>query len=48
MNTLALDLFLGAAAANLIVGVMKDDTEPFKQFCDNPDFKRWLAGTVLG
>jgi type I restriction enzyme, R subunit len=34
--------------ARVIVGVMKDDTELFKQFSDNPDFKRWLADTVFG
>ena len=26
---------------------MKDDTELFKQFSDNPDFKRWLADHVF-
>jgi type I restriction enzyme, R subunit len=25
---------------------MKDDTELFKQFSDNPEFKRWLADTI--
>ena len=24
---------------------MKDDKELFKQFSDNPEFKRWLADT---
>jgi len=36
------------ALARVIVGVMKDDTELFKQFSDNPEFKRWLADTVFG
>jgi type I restriction enzyme R subunit len=36
------------ALARVIVGVMKDDTELFKQYSDNPDFKRWLADTVFG
>jgi hypothetical protein len=27
---------------------LKDDTELFKQYSDNPDFKRWLADTVFG
>ena len=26
---------------------MKDDTELFKQFVDNTDFKRWLGDTVF-
>jgi len=34
--------------ARVIVGVMKDDTELFKQFSDNPEFKRWLADTIFG
>ncbi|MCB1501876.1 MAG: type I restriction endonuclease subunit R [Bauldia sp.] len=36
------------ALARVIVGVMKDDTELFKQFSDNPEFKRWLADTIFG
>ena len=28
--------------------MMKDDTQLFKFFADNPDFKRWLADTVFG
>jgi type I restriction enzyme R subunit len=36
------------ALAKVIVGVMKDDTELFKQYSDNPDFKRWLTDTVFG
>jgi type I restriction enzyme R subunit len=26
---------------------LKDDTELFKQFSDNPDFRRWLTDTVF-
>jgi type I restriction enzyme R subunit len=26
---------------------MKDDTELFKQFMDNQDFKRWMTDTVF-
>jgi type I restriction enzyme R subunit len=26
---------------------MKDDTELFKQFSDNPQFKRWLTDTIF-
>lgn len=36
------------ALARVIVGVMKDDTEYFKQFSDNPEFKRSLADTIFG
>ena len=38
----------GVGMARVIVGVMKDDPELFKQYSDNPDFKRWLADTVFG
>ena len=31
------------ALGNVIIGLMKDDTELFKQFSDNPEFKRWLS-----
>jgi type I restriction enzyme, R subunit len=36
------------ALARVIVGLMKDDTQLFKQYSDNPDFKRWLADMVFG
>ena len=36
------------ALGRVIVGLMKDDTELFKQYSDNPEFKRWLAETVFG
>jgi hypothetical protein len=29
-------------------GVLKDDTELFKQFMDNEGFRRWLTDTVFG
>jgi type I restriction enzyme, R subunit len=35
------------ALVNVIVGLMKDDTELFKQFSDNPAFRRWLGDTVF-
>ena len=35
------------ALARVIIGLMKDDTELFKQYSDNPAFKRWLADTVF-
>jgi type I restriction enzyme R subunit len=30
-----------------MVGLLKDDTELFKQYSDNESFKRWLADTVF-
>lgn len=36
------------ALARVIVGLMKDDAELFKQYSDNPQFKRWLADTIFG
>jgi type I restriction enzyme R subunit len=38
-----LDKALGA----VIVGLMKDDTQLFKQFSDNTDFRRWLSDSVF-
>jgi len=35
------------ALGRVIVGLMKDDTELFKQFSDNPEFKRWLTDTIF-
>jgi type I restriction enzyme R subunit len=35
------------ALARVIVGLMKDDTELFKQFSDNESFKKWLTDTVF-
>ncbi|MGJ4940622.1 type I restriction endonuclease subunit R [Bradyrhizobium sp. HKCCYLS1011] len=35
------------ALAGVIVGLMKDDTELFKQYSDNPEFRRWLADTIF-
>lgn len=34
-------------ALTRVVALMKDDTELFKQYSDNPEFKRWLADTVF-
>jgi type I restriction enzyme, R subunit len=36
------------ALGRVIIGLMKDDTELFKQYSDNADFKRWLADTIFG
>ena len=35
------------ALGSVMIGVLKDDTELFKQFSDNPEFKRWLADTIF-
>ncbi|HEY5107186.1 MAG TPA: hypothetical protein VII73_10515 [Caulobacteraceae bacterium] len=35
------------ALANVIVGLMKDDSTLFKQFSDNDDFRKWLSDTVF-
>ena len=31
-----------------MIAVLKDDTELFKQFSDNPSFKKWLTDTIFG
>ena len=36
------------ALLRAMTNIMKDDTELFRQFVDNEDFKRWLAGVVFG
>lgn len=36
------------ALERVIVSLITDDTELFKQFMDNPDFKKWLGETVFG
>jgi type I restriction enzyme R subunit len=35
------------ALARVMNGVLKDDTELFRQFSDNESFRRWLAETVF-
>ena len=35
------------ALQRVMTAIMKDDTELFKQFVDNADFKRWLGDTVF-
>ena len=35
------------ALSRVIIGLMKDDTELFKQFSDNAGFKRWLSDMVF-
>ena len=36
------------ALLRVMTGVMKDDTELFRQFVDNKGFKRWMSDTVFG
>ena len=36
------------ALGRIMTSIMKDDTELFRQFVDNSDFKRWLGGVVFG
>jgi type I restriction enzyme R subunit len=35
------------ALARVMIGVLKDDTELYKQFSDNESFRRWLTDTVF-
>lgn len=35
------------ALTGVIIELMRDDTELFKQFSDNPEFKRWLTDTIF-
>ncbi|MGB8204373.1 MAG: hypothetical protein WCE83_06825 [Candidatus Baltobacteraceae bacterium] len=35
------------ALGSVIISLMKDDTELFKQFSDNAEFRRWLADTIF-
>ena len=35
------------ALLRVIISLMRDDTELFKQFSDNPGFKRWLSDAVF-
>jgi len=35
------------ALGRVITALLRDDTELFKQFSDNPSFKRWLTDTIL-
>ncbi len=36
------------ALRDVVVGMLKDHTELFKQFSDNPSFKKWLSDTIFG
>ena len=36
------------ALQKVVVSMLNDHTELFKQFSDNPSFKKWLADTIFG
>ena len=36
-----------APLQKVMVELLSDHTELFKQFCDNPSFKKWLADTIF-
>ncbi|MEA3366473.1 MAG: type I restriction endonuclease subunit R [Candidatus Hydrogenedentes bacterium] len=36
------------ALEKVVIGMLSDHTELFKQFSDNPAFKKWLADTIFG
>src|SRR6056297_389962 len=36
------------ALEKVVIEMLSDHTELFKQFSDNPDFKKWLADTIFG
>ncbi|HQP88897.1 MAG TPA: type I restriction endonuclease subunit R, partial [Thermoanaerobaculia bacterium] len=36
------------ALVRVMTAVLKDDTELFKQFSDNPSFRKWLSDTMFG
>ena len=35
------------ATERAVLGVVRDNTQLFKLFADNPDFRRWLADTAF-
>ena len=36
------------ALQKVVIGMLADRTELFKQFSDNPSFKKWLGNTIFG
>lgn len=36
------------ALDRVMTALLKDDTQLFKEFSDNPSFKRWLTDMVFG
>jgi len=37
-----------AALQRVMIDLLSDHTELFKQFSDNPSFKKWLGDTIFG
>ncbi len=37
----------GTTLQKVVIGMLSDHTELFKQFSDNPGFKKWLADTIF-
>ena len=37
-----------AALQRVMLDLLADHTELFKQFSDNPSFKKWLGDTIFG
>lgn len=37
-----------AALQRVMIDLLADHTELFKQFSDNPSFKKWLGDTIFG
>ena len=35
------------ALGRVVTALLRDDTELFKQFSDNPSFRRWLTDTIF-
>ena len=35
------------ALRRVMTAVLKDDSELYRQFSDNPDFRRWMTDTVF-
>jgi type I restriction enzyme R subunit len=35
------------ALQKVVINLLKDHTELFKQFSDNPSFKKWLSDTIF-
>ena len=36
------------ALQKVVISMLADHTELFKQFSDNPSFKKWLSDTIFG
>ena len=37
-----------SAMERVLASLLADNTELFKQFSDNPSFKKWLGDTIFG